>query len=325
MNKDSKPVPNQPPVTGGEASRSTRIAFGAAAAVVATVFGVQAARSGGDAPAPSQAERAEDAAFAGSVPTAEAPDAAVYATSTAPSTVPPAVPSTTALQESTTTTMPERMLANNEILPQQHMGVLSVTISGEGADRPVIEHQLFADSRSNEQIANLQPVEPEDTMLRNGFMLHRDSYVPGVREVVYDANNPDLKYATLIAGHRMTLINYPHPRSVVMRDIDKIQINDPLAVQLHGVPPMEYRAVAKVKIPYPDTGEYEIIESITDNIFNQDALGQGATPTGALLLRKSDKESIILYACDTSAEGGVPVDQRYSPDVRYYVVYERAS
>lgn len=208
-------------------------------------------------------------------------------------------PTTTTTEAPTTTT---EVPVVKEIGPGQPMGFIKVQISGQGALQSEITQLLHADVRTPEEFAAKLPVDIErsNDILDYGFMFHRDTYMPHWRENVVVPENPSFKYPTVIAGHRSTDIpNSPFGERVLM-DIDKILPGDTLQLFVEDNASVIYTAGEHMKVFAND-------ETTIDNIF----------------FTTSTTPRLVLYACDTSNPAGVPEDGTYTPDMRYFVIYEQ--
>jgi sortase (surface protein transpeptidase) len=208
--------------------------------------------------------------------------------------------STTAELPTTTTTEPQPRI--REMQPGMRIGEMSVEISGLGARQPVVTHELITDLRAPEEIEAGTPVDVErsNLVLERGFMVHRDSYIPGWNENAALPTDITQKAPTVIGGHRAKQIQQSPYGSLVLRDIDKVQVGDKLTMNLDDGTRVDYQAVGAQSVGSAD------IEAQT-----------------AFFHATSTKETLILYACDTSSPLGVPEAGTYNPDMRYFVFYER--
>ena len=204
----------------------------------------------------------------------------------------------------TTTTTQEAPLILREMQPGQKIGTMSVEISGGGARQSLITHDLITDGRSAEEVEAEIPVDinGSNEVLEHGFMVHRDSYIPGWNASAVSATDRKQKLATIVAGHRASAITGSPYGSLVLRDVDKIQVGDKLTLALDDGTVATYQAVGNEKVSEYDTATLE-----------------------RLFHRTSEKEILSIYACDTSNPAGIPTQGQYNPDLRYFVHYERIS
>ncbi len=204
------------------------------------------------------------------------PRAPVTPTTEAPAAV--EAPATT-----TTTEMPPVTIEVpkvREVEPMQKIGVMSVEISGEGAQANVITHDLLTDGRTHEEVSADVPVDilRSNQVLDKGFMWHRDSYLPGWAEDRTDPENPSLKYPTIIAGHRVTDIQGSIHGSLVLEDIDKVQAGDRLTMTLDDGTVAVYEAEASEVVQATDTARLQ--EMFTIPTERETALVYGCHPKG---------------------------------------------
>lgn len=198
----------------------------------------------------------------------------------------------------TTTTQPE-IVERREMLPNQYLGTITLSISGRGPNgeppmQSVITTPLHTESRSLEQARNNVAVAENDPELLKGAMLHIDTPLPGsLTRAEAGANH----HIPVIAAHRLTSINgLPHGPFF---DIDKLQTGDTLSVNYDNGKTFAYKQIY--------SGFAPVGEELYDELFQE-----------------TDRDLLAIYAC-ADAAGQTGNGQQYNPTHRYFAIFERTT
>lgn len=198
----------------------------------------------------------------------------------------------------TTTTQPE-IVERREMLPNQYLGTITLSMSGRGPNgeppmQSVITTPLHTESRSLEQARNNVAVAENDPELLKGAMLHIDTPLPGsLTRAEARANH----HIPVIAAHRLTSINgLPHGPFF---DIDKLQTGDTLSVNYDNGKTFAYKQIY--------SGFAPVGEELYDELFQE-----------------TDRDLLAIYAC-ADAAGQTGNGQQYNPTHRYFAIFERTT
>lgn len=163
---------------------------------------------------------------------------------------------TTTTTEAPTTTTTEAVISR-EVAPGEHLGTMSVSISGPNALQPTITHELFADPRTPQDVAHGVAIDPNTPLLDKGFVWHRTGNLPGIQENQRVDGHPDQMYQTVIAGHRVTDIADSAHGSRVLEDIDQILPGDRLEITYLDGTRLVYEARSNEVLPWEDTSIFD--------------------------------------------------------------------